>query len=58
MKRCICEDRDGELIKVGDTVIDNDGNEYLIEWGKHRELFGFGYVHGYYIPDNPKKLIK
>ena len=57
MERCICEDRDGESIRDGDTVIDNDGREHLIEWGKHRELYGFGNVYGYYIPENPK-LIK
>lgn len=44
------DDINGNPIHVGDTVI-SDGNETVIGYGVHREIYGFGSVFGYYIPD-------
>lgn len=47
---CIATDINGNAIHPGDIIITN-GNEELITYDRHRELFGFGDVYGYYIPD-------
>ncbi len=55
-KEKLCEDVDGNPIYAGDLVVNENGSERVIEFGRHREIFGCGYVYGYYIPDYCKKV--
>lgn len=48
-------DKNGTPLFPGDIVI-VDGREMKIEFDVHRELFGFGDVHGYYVPDYCEKV--
>ena len=50
-KQALKFDMSGKPIYIGDTVKDECGNEFVIEFDTHRELFGGGNVYGYYIPD-------
>lgn len=48
--KLITEDSNGEPIYEGDTVVDEDNHETIVEYGKHIDRMGGGYILGYYIP--------
>ena len=56
--RPIAQDREGNDLYPGDTVLRDGDIEETIEYGKYREKFDCGYVVGYYIPDYCIKVFK
>jgi hypothetical protein len=52
------QDREGNNLYPGDTVLRDGDIEETIEYGQYREKFDCGYVVGYYIPDYCIKLNK